>query len=113
MLEYFSHDGDGVEGGGNDINMVDIMSEKETIDGVPEPESVHEGEGDKGVQSVHEGEGDKRGQSVHEGEGEKGVQSVHEGDLNKGNDSGNEGQLNKGHDGGVELYAEHDKGKMK
>jgi len=101
MLEYFSHDGDGVEGGGNDINMVDIMSEKETVDGVPKPESVHEGEGDKGVQSLHEGEGDK------------GVQSVHEGDLNKGNESGNEGQLNKGHDGGVELYAEHDKGKMK
>ncbi|XP_027907647.1 uncharacterized protein LOC114166966 [Vigna unguiculata] len=101
MLEYFSHDGDGVEGGGNDINMVDIMSEKEIADGVPEPESVHEGEGDRGGETVREGDLDKGVQSVHE------VESVHEGERDKGVESLHEGDLNKGD---KSVYEEHDNG---
>jgi len=43
MLEYFSHDGDVIEGGRNENNMVDIMSEMETEDSVPQAELVKEG----------------------------------------------------------------------
>jgi len=32
MFEYFSHDGDAVEGGGNDDNMVGILNEKDNGD---------------------------------------------------------------------------------
>ena len=137
MLEYFSHDGDVVEGGGNENNMADIMSEKENADSVPQPELVKEGlsscqidlykggqtvpEGDldKGVESVHEADLDKGVESVHEADLDKGVQSVHEGDLNKRVESVHEGDLNKGVESvdeadldkdGVELHAEHDNG---
>ncbi|QCE03594.1 hypothetical protein DEO72_LG8g1619 [Vigna unguiculata] len=102
MLEYFSHDGDGVEGGGNDINMVDIMSEKEAADGVPEPESVHKGEGDKGVQSVHAGEGDlNKGDDggvelpAEHDKGEDEVVEVNEVDGHDGGQSGKEVDVEK------------------